>query len=173
MPNDAIHAPWSEAVIVALNHQQFGIRHSYTCPLPNHPVETAPNLVATRGGWICSHAPDCGYTQDWAHLVDVNHLDVPGPLRELPAQGASAAMKLDGEHLSLDDIAGMAYEAYSQASGGKAFNGDPLPAWERVNPQIQSYWRAAMRAVRGPLLQPPRVGANDYVPPGDCGGSAE
>lgn len=169
MPNDAIHPPWSEAVIVALNHQQFGIRHSYTCPLPNHPVETAPKLVATRGGWICSHAPDCGYTQDWAHLADVSHLDVPSPLREQPAQGASAAMKLDDEPLTLDDIAGLAYEAYSRASGGKAFNGDPLLDWERVNPQIQSYWRAAMRAVRGPLSQPPRVGSalfDDLAPPG-------
>lgn len=168
MPNDAIHAPWSESVIVTLNHQQFGIRHAYTCPLPDHPVETAPQLVATRGGWICSHAPDCGYTQDWAHLGDVSHLDdIPSPLRELPAQDVSAATEPEVESLSLDDIAGLAYEAYSRASGGKAFNGDPLPEWAKVNPQIQSYWRAAMRTVRGHLSRPPRVGAVSYTPPFD------
>lgn len=169
MPNDAIHAPWSESVIVTLNHQQFGIRHAYTCPL--HDLG-APALVATRGGWICSHAPDCEYTQDWAHLVDVRFLDelresLETPARETGAQTPAEQPEAPQPELTLDEIAGMAYEAYSRASGGKAFNGDPLPEWPQVNPQIQSYWRAAMRTVRGPLSRPPRVGAVSYTPPFD------
>lgn len=169
MPNDTIRAPWSRATVIALNQQQHGIRHAYTCPL--HDLD-APALVATRGGWICSEAPDCEYTQDWAHLSDVRFLDelresLETPARDTGAQSPAERPKALQPELSLDEIAEMAYEAYSQASGGKAFNGDPLPSWADVNPQIQSYWRAAMRVVRGPLSRPPRVGAETYTPPGD------
>lgn len=160
MPNDAIHAPWSSAVVIALNQQQHSIRHAYTCPLHEH---GAPSLVATRGGWICSEAPDCDYTQDWAHLTDVRFLDelresLETPVEETGPETAGEPPESAKVDPSLDDIAGMAYEAYSMAAGGKAFNGDPLPSWNQVNPQIRSYWRAAMRVVRGSLSQGPRVG---------------
>lgn len=49
-------------------------------------------------------------------------------------------------------IAQIAYTAYCQAVGGKAFNGDPLPSWEEfcADPakQVQvAAWRAAAEAV--------------------------
>ena len=172
MPNDAIYTPWSPGTVIALNQQQHGIHHRYTCPLPHEPDTYAPILVATRGGWICSEAPDCTYTQDWAHLSDVRFLDelrasLETSAEETGPETAGEPLEEPKAELSLDEIAAMAYEAYSRASGGKAFNGDPLPTWEKVTPQIQSYWRAAMRTVRGPLSQPPRVGAVAYTPPDD------
>lgn len=171
--NNTVNAPWSPGTVIALNQQQHGLHHTYTCPLHD---KSAPSLVATRGGWICSHAPDCEYTQTWAHLGDVRFLDELHDSLETPTdeepETAGEPLSAAAKELTLDDIAGMAYEAYSMASGGKAFNGDPLPFWDQVNPQIQSYWRAAMRAVRGPLSQPPRVGTNDAAPTGDPSGSA-
>jgi len=32
--------------------------------------------------------------------------------------------------IDIEELAGKLYEAYCQAVGGKAFNGDPLPEWE-------------------------------------------
>lgn len=167
--DNTIRAPWSPGTVIALNQQQHGLTHTYTCPLHDF---GAPSLVATRGGWICSHAPDCEYTQDWAHLVDVRFVAELRESLETPeaATGSDTAAEPrehPGVELTLDEIAGMAYEAYSRASGGKAFNGDLLPEWPQVKPQIQSYWRAAMRVVRGPLSQPPRAGSVAYTPPGD------
>lgn len=31
----------------------------------------------------------------------------------------------------METLAGQLYEAYCEAVGGKAFNGDPLPKWEQ------------------------------------------
>lgn len=51
---------------------------------------------------------------------------------------------------TVDQAAQAAYDAYTQAVGGVAFNGDPLPDWEtqRIrNPRIADAWRAAALAV--------------------------
>lgn len=68
---EKIPAPWTDAQVMALNYFQFGRLeiHPYTCGLDSHHI-----LVATTGGWICSHS-DCPYKQDWA-------LDVGGYVME-------------------------------------------------------------------------------------------
>lgn len=175
MPNDAVHAPWSLDTVTALNHQQHGIRHSYTCPLPNHPTESAPKLVATRGGWICSEAPDCDYTQDWAHLEDVKFLEelsewlivpdaLPKPAGSIPVRPVDPP---------IDTLAKTAYSTYSLAAGGKAVNGDPLPEWEEVRPQVRTSWIAAVRAVLRKLEERPRMPAVPITLPEDQPSSAE
>ena len=45
------------------------------------------------------------------------------------------------------------YEAYCSARNWKSFNGDPLPQWLEVKPDIQDGWRFAAEAVRAHLLQ--------------------
>jgi hypothetical protein len=56
-----IHAPWTDEQIEGLRAwQESGMFHDYTCG------RDGLTLVPTREGWICL-APDCGYTQDWAH----------------------------------------------------------------------------------------------------------
>lgn len=46
-----------------------------------------------------------------------------------------------------EDLARIAYDAYAQAVGGKAFNGDDLPPFAAVPERIQSAWLAAVTAV--------------------------
>lgn len=165
MPNDAIHAPWSPATVIALNQQQHGIRHMYTCPL--HEVRDAPALVATSGGWICSHSPDCDYTQDWAHLVDVRYLDELRHSLETPVDDYTPEPESPPEpQPTMDDVASAAYAAYVRAAGGKAVNGDTLPAWEDVTPHVQTSWRAAVRQVLQMQVDPSRMGVFDLTMPG-------
>ena len=178
MPNDAVHAPWSPRTVIALNQQQHGVRHSYTCPLPNHPVETAPKLVATRGGWICSEAPDCEYTQDWAHLEDVKFLEelnewliVPDKLPS-PARSTSVRVPVDSP-ADIDELAKVAYTTYSVTAGGKAVNGDPLPEWDEVRPHVRTCWLAAVRSVLRKLEEQPRMPAVPITLPGDEDDRAE
>lgn len=50
---------------------------------------------------------------------------------------------------TVDETAQAAYEAYTRAVGGRAFNGDELPTWDeqrRRNPAITDAWRAAAQA---------------------------
>lgn len=45
----------------------------------------------------------------------------------------------------------VAFEAYSVAVGGRAFNGDELPRWAQVvdkTPRIRDAWEEAARQVR-------------------------
>lgn len=46
-----------------------------------------------------------------------------------------------------DDIGKIAYDAYCEFRKWKSFNGDPLPQWEKVLPDIQEAWRASAEAV--------------------------
>jgi len=46
-----------------------------------------------------------------------------------------------------EDLARIAYDAYAQAVGNKAFNGDDLPPFTAVPQHIQSAWFAAVTAV--------------------------
>lgn len=39
------------------------------------------------------------------------------------------------------------YDAYCVAREWKAFNGDPLPQWEKVTPEIQLAWIRGAKAV--------------------------
>jgi hypothetical protein len=66
---------WPPDVVEALNERQRNPRfHPYTCgnrSAPGHVEREGQDvgqLVATPQGWAC---PDCDYTQDWAHAVDM------------------------------------------------------------------------------------------------------
>lgn len=48
---------------------------------------------------------------------------------------------------TIDEYARIAYDAYSVAIGGKAFNGDDLPEFERVPEKIRDAWAVAVQAV--------------------------
>lgn len=168
MPNDAIHAPWSESTVIVLNQQQHGIRHAYTCPLPNHPVGSAPALLATRGGWICSHAPECDYRQDWAHLVDVRFVEELRESLDTPVEpDQDKPVLMQALDLSTDDLARTAYSTYSTTAGGKAVNGDPLPVWDDVSVHVRTCWLAAVRSVRSKLDEAPRMVPVPITLPGD------
>lgn len=59
--------PWDGPTVAALNaFQASGTTHPFTCPR-DHDTPGEAKLVATVDGWVCSHTPACGYTQDWAH----------------------------------------------------------------------------------------------------------
>lgn len=49
-----------------------------------------------------------------------------------------------------DGLGKVAYEAYSDAVGGKSFSGDDLPTWEEryeTHPEIAAGWESAAQAV--------------------------
>lgn len=170
MPNDAIHAPWSPETVIALNQQQHGIRHRYTCPL--HEPGVTASLVATSGGWICSRRPDCDYTQDWAHLVDVRFLDelrdsLDTPVDDPGPQHLAEPWRPGEVNVTLDNLAETAYEAYSRAAGGRAVNGDPLPVWDEVRPHVRNCWRISLRAVLCRLGERDQSPAIPVALPGD------
>lgn len=55
----------------------------------------------------------------------------------------------------------VAFNAYSAAVGGKAYNGEPLPSWDTVktkSPRIRDAWEAAARHVRAQLQREQAVG---------------
>lgn len=60
-------------------------------------------------------------------------------------------------------MAKLAYTAYSQAVGGKAFNGDQLPAYEGTPSTIQAAWVSAVNAVVSYLQGGPPA-ADDLAP---------
>jgi hypothetical protein len=45
------------------------------------------------------------------------------------------------------DLARKAYEAYGRVTGGKNYQGLPMPAWPDLPEQIQEAWDAAAGAV--------------------------
>jgi len=54
-------------------------------------------------------------------------------------------------------LAKAAYQTYGQATGGKNYRGEPMPAWADLGDKIQGAWRAASAAVvaRFVLGEPP------------------
>lgn len=50
-----------------------------------------------------------------------------------------------------DILACAAYSAYSETRQWKSFNGDPLPQWPAVKPEIKAGWVAAVKGVLGSL----------------------
>lgn len=47
----------------------------------------------------------------------------------------------------LEDLARKAYTAYGQATGGKNYQGLPMPAFDDLGDTIQHAWKAAVQAV--------------------------
>jgi len=45
-------------------------------------------------------------------------------------------------------LAQIGYEAYVRSCGGTAFNGDPLPEWPDLKPEIQGHWAQAAAAIK-------------------------
>lgn len=58
------------------------------------------------------------------------------------------------------DFGQVAYDAYCDTRNWKSFNGDPLPQWPDVKPDIQAGWRQAAVAV---------LNAHASPPPQECG----
>jgi hypothetical protein len=54
------------------------------------------------------------------------------------------------------DLAKTAYAAYGEATGGKNFRGEPMPAWDDLGTPIQTAWVAAAGAVFKAVVTPPR-----------------
>lgn len=57
-------------------------------------------------------------------------------------------------------LAKLAYQAYGESTGGKNFQGNPMPQWEDLGEKIQTAWVAATTAVSNYLVGPaaPRPG---------------
>ncbi len=51
------------------------------------------------------------------------------------------------------DYAKLAYDAYCNTRQWKSFNGDPLPQWDQVKPDIKQGWEAASQAVLRALYE--------------------
>lgn len=47
-----------------------------------------------------------------------------------------------------EELGQIAFEAYSDFTGGKTYNGLPIPEWHDVGDTVQGAWIAAARAVR-------------------------
>lgn len=47
----------------------------------------------------------------------------------------------------------IAYEAYCNERGWKSFNGDSLPQWDYVQPDLQHAWQRAAEAVHREILR--------------------
>lgn len=47
--------------------------------------------------------------------------------------------------LTWQEIAASAYRAYSNSTGNKNFQGNPMPAWENLPQAIRTAWEAAVR----------------------------
>lgn len=54
-------------------------------------------------------------------------------------------------------MAKLAYTAYGNATGGKNFQGNPMPAWADLGETIQGAWLAAATAVYENLMGPPAL----------------
>jgi len=56
--------------------------------------------------------------------------------------------RMDRYHIHSErDLAKIAYDTYSASVGGRAVNGDELPAFEDLNVKVSVAWLAAARAV--------------------------
>ncbi|MET9123027.1 hypothetical protein [Streptomyces sp. NPDC004528] len=50
------------------------------------------------------------------------------------------------------ELAKTAYRAYGGATGGKNYQGLPMPAWENLTPAIQTAWEVAAEAIARQVL---------------------
>ena len=56
-----------------------------------------------------------------------------------------------------------AWDAYAEASGGKTYDGKPLPDWEDLGEEKQAAWRAAANAVQKFNMQGCLVQGDKYI----------
>lgn len=50
-------------------------------------------------------------------------------------------------HAAYPDLAQLAYAAYAQSTGGRTFDGRPMPAFEDLGDSVTTAWQAAAQAV--------------------------
>ena len=50
-----------------------------------------------------------------------------------------------------------AWDAYSEASGGKTYDGKPLPTWQELGEDKQAAWRTAAKAAIAYSVNTPSV----------------
>lgn len=61
-------------------------------------------------------------------------------------------------------LAQVAYAAYGESTGGKTFDGRPMPEWDDLGEGIQRAWREAAAAVAAELREtPPRLAQGGVV----------
>lgn len=72
------------------------------------------------------------------------------PAAASPAKAAPEAPRVD-----LTSLARFGYQAYASASGGKNFQGNPMPTWDELPETIRDYWRAAARVLSGQVPAEP------------------
>jgi hypothetical protein len=56
-------------------------------------------------------------------------------------------------------LAEAAYTSYSEATGGKNFQGDPMPTWDQLPQPIRNAWALAAERIRNDVLVPLGTGA--------------
>lgn len=97
-------------------------------------------IEAIIAGTLChSHCPQCG-----SHAVVT--VWSSGAAEQLDALIAAHNTK-ENRTMPPKSNGQLAYEAYCAKCDWKAFNGDLLPQWDLVKPDIQEAWEAAGRAV--------------------------
>lgn len=52
-------------------------------------------------------------------------------------------------------LAKLAYAAYGKSTGGKTFQGLPIPGWDALSDTTQGAWVSAINAVVNDLMGPP------------------
>lgn len=45
------------------------------------------------------------------------------------------------------DLGQIAFEAYGKATGGKTYDGKPIPHWNDISAPVRNAWEAAAKAV--------------------------
>lgn len=58
-----------------------------------------------------------------------------------------AAVVASVSRSSPEQLARAAYQAYGEATGGRNYRGEPMPAWEDLGDTIRGAWAAATTAV--------------------------
>ena len=49
--------------------------------------------------------------------------------------------------MEIEQLARFAYAAYGEATDGRNYRGEPMPAWEDLGTAIQSAWKQAVKTV--------------------------
>lgn len=57
----------------------------------------------------------------------------------------------------------IAYAAYGESTGGKNYQGNPMPPWEHLGDAIQAAWLAAAEAVADYLAGPEPMDETSYI----------
>lgn len=84
----------------------------------------------------------------------------PGAVAE-PGQPGLLALPTEEVHR----LAGVAYESYAAATGGKTFDGRPMPTWEEARERIGHAWAAAVTGVLSDQANQPILRLVPPAPP--------